>query len=173
MPWDTVRGRLSKQSAHINNTQYWLWGSVFNFIFFPCCTERRKKVFWFERSPRELLPEGCQSKVPWEKVFFGFFSSPTSKHPFKEYRPHRPKSYGSVWESRRVQRGPRGLPCGLSMATAGFMMEQKQTRRTVQSAKTWWSYSLSALSLLLFLPPHIFSPDLASFQPIPIFLSAF
>lgn len=51
----------------------------------------------------------------------------TSKQPFKKHRPHGPESR-VLWIGLSEQ---RGLPCGLFTAAAGFMIEQKQTRRTV------------------------------------------
>lgn len=89
------------------------------------------KVLWSKC--KKMFSEGAP---PWEmskqgslrKSFF-FFSYPTSKYYFKEYRPHCSKSY-ILWTclsvSQSAAQPQRGLPCGLFMATAGFMVRKNR-----------------------------------------------
>lgn len=67
------------------------------------------------------------------------FSNLASKYYFKEYRPHRPKSYICgicLSESQSTAQPQKRLPCGLFMAAADFMIERKQTRH-----RAWRSQS--------------------------------
>lgn len=194
MPWDRIevdcpdKLRLAPNSAdkwhailivrfifllHI----FYIWGIVvWNIV----------KLFWFKLGEkRGNLPEGCQDKVPWENAIFFFFQpyNPT-KYPFKEYRPHRPKSY-VLWiclsETPGAAQPQKGLPCGLFTTTAGFMIEQKtdQTYCLELSAHMPTLNHIVLPSVIVYTVLPLFSfterechllhlPS--SFQPVPIFL---
>lgn len=67
------------------------------------------------------------------------FSNLASKYYFKEYRPHRPKSYICgicLSESRSTAQPQKRLPCGLFMAAADFMIERKQTRHRARRSQS-------------------------------------
>lgn len=91
--------------------------------FFKC-----KKMF-----PAGTPPWGMSKRALLRKIYF--FFQPNFKVLFSRIETALPKSYIlriCLSESQSAAQPQRRLPCGLSMAMAGFMIEQKQTRHTVQ-----------------------------------------
>lgn len=59
------------------------------------------------RSPRKLLPEGCQNKVPWEKAIFFLTQLQSTILKITDRTAQKAISLGFVCQSHRVQRSLR------------------------------------------------------------------
>lgn len=150
-----------------------------------CCMEHCKTILVQAGGKKREPPWGMSRQGSLRKCYFFFFQpyNPT-KYPFKEYRPHRPKSY-VLWiclsETPGAAQPQKGLPCGLFTTTAGFMIEQKtdQTYCLELSAHMPTLNHIVLPSVIVYTVLPLFSfterechllhlPS--SFQPVPIFL---
>lgn len=139
------------------------------------------KLFWFKLRNSSL--RDIKTRFPENMLVFLLLPNATWKYPFKEYRPHRPKSY-VLWiclsESLGAAQLQKGLPCGLFTATAGFMIEQKTDQTCCLELSAHMptldhivlpSVIVSTTTLLIYQEGMPYFPQ--PFQPIPVFLLAY